>query len=836
MNETRQSSPEMDAQHDHYRLSAELIGHDADVRSVCVVSTEQGYGVVTCSRDKSVRLWLPNSQSGHWENVQTMLGHSHFVSVVTALPKGSSQLPKGGGVASGGNDNIINIWDLEAPGEPAMVLIGHDKPVVSLAVAGNGDLVSGSWDHTVRVWRGVECIQVLRGHTQAVWAVLPLPDGSILTGSADKEIRLWKDGVCVHTYQGHTDCVRDLKLVENVGFLSCGNDGLIRLWAFSGEPLQDLYGHSSFIFSASVLPDHTFATGGEDRALKIWRDSTCQQTIMHPSTVWCVAALPNTDIITASSDGVARLWTRDPSRTASAEEIASYESKVSAVAIPKQTTGAVGELNTERLPGPEALEQPGTKDQQNLIIKNGSVVEVYQWQLAEGRWQKMGEVVDAVGTSAKAVLQGVEYDHIFDVEIGDGQPPRKLGYNVTENPYVVAQQFLEREELDQGFLDQVANFIIENSRAVTLGDSSTGASDPYTGSGRYIPGSASAPSSTAFQDPFTGSHRYIPGTGSGAQQPPQPVSTPTTELLPHQVPSALREAPTTQSPYQHIPVTSILQYDTAKIDPALNKLLEFNGRMQGEEDTKAVALNESQVKALTEIVAILKQTSRYHATTFTDGQFVLMCKLAQWPEKYRFPGLDILRLMVLHPHAVDYFAVAYATKRFDIITVLTKSLVSESGGTPPAANVIMALRVLCNTFLRQKLRVIICGAIEQVLEAVADCQHNSSLPVRTALATILLNYGVHCLQQAGNNAEERDGHKAQCMDILSSLLAKPEQDAELAYRCLVAVGTLAWEDPATRSLALDMELLPSLQQHYANHEAAKVKEAASELLQFFLSK
>jgi len=70
------------------------------------------------------------------------------VSVVIPIPHGSSLINQGG-LASGGNDNIINIWDLDQPDAPFRTLIGHEKPVVALAATPNGDLVSGSWDQYV---------------------------------------------------------------------------------------------------------------------------------------------------------------------------------------------------------------------------------------------------------------------------------------------------------------------------------------------------------------------------------------------------------------------------------------------------------------------------------------------------------------------------------------------------------------------------------------------------------------------------------------------------------------------------------------------------------------
>lgn len=45
------------------------------------------------------------------------------------------------------------------------------------------------------------------------------------------------------------------------------------------------------------------------------------------------------------------------------------------------------------------------------------------------QWQKIGEVVDAVGSGRKQLYEGKEYDYVFDVDIQDGVPPLKLPYN-----------------------------------------------------------------------------------------------------------------------------------------------------------------------------------------------------------------------------------------------------------------------------------------------------------------------------------------------------------------------------------------------------------------------
>lgn len=54
-----------------------------------------------------------------------------------------------------------------------------------------------------------------------------------------------------------------------------------------------------------------------------------------------------------------------------------------------------------------------------------------KWDADNTTWQRVGEVVDAVGQGRKQLYQGKEYDYVFDVDIQDGVPPLKLPYNVT---------------------------------------------------------------------------------------------------------------------------------------------------------------------------------------------------------------------------------------------------------------------------------------------------------------------------------------------------------------------------------------------------------------------
>ncbi|XP_030941886.1 ubiquitin homeostasis protein lub1-like [Quercus lobata] len=141
----------------------------------------------------------------------------------------------------------------------------------------------------------------------------------------------------------------------------------------------------------------------------------------------------------------------------------------------------VGGLKLDDLPGLEALQVPGVI----LII---------------------GEVVDGPDDNLRRpVLDGIEYDYVFDVDIGDGEPIRKLPYNRSDNPYATADKWLLKENLPLSYRQQIVEFILQNSgqKDFTLDSSFR---DPFTGSSAYIPGATSSMSAVSAKPTF----KHIP--------------------------------------------------------------------------------------------------------------------------------------------------------------------------------------------------------------------------------------------------------------------------------------------------------------------------------------
>lgn len=88
-------------------------------------------------------------------------------------------------------------------------------------------------------------------------------------------------------------------------------------------------------------------------------------------------------------------------------------------------------MNKDKLPGPEALQTPGKKEGEVIMVNMGATVEAHQWSTQSQSWEKIGEVVGGT-KSSKQMYEGKEYDYVFDIDVGAGPGGNlKLPYNVT---------------------------------------------------------------------------------------------------------------------------------------------------------------------------------------------------------------------------------------------------------------------------------------------------------------------------------------------------------------------------------------------------------------------
>ncbi|TFK62569.1 WD40 repeat-like protein, partial [Pluteus cervinus] len=162
--------------------------------------------------------------------------------------------------------NILDIEGMPDVWVPHnMVLEGHKSDVNSVAYSPDGrHVVSGSNDHTVRIWdasTGQQVGQPLQGHSRIVTSVAYSPDSRhVVSGSSDTTVRIWDAGTG-----------------QQVGQPLQGHSSEVRSVAYSPDGSHPLQGHSSIVTSVAYSPDgRHVVSGSEDNTVRIWDASTGQ--------------------------------------------------------------------------------------------------------------------------------------------------------------------------------------------------------------------------------------------------------------------------------------------------------------------------------------------------------------------------------------------------------------------------------------------------------------------------------------------------------------------------------------------------------------------------------
>ncbi|EXB63614.1 hypothetical protein L484_026955 [Morus notabilis] len=383
----------------------------------------------------------------------------------------------------------------------------------------------------------------------------------------------------------------------------------------------------------------------------------------------------------------------------------------------------------------------------------------------------IGEVVDGPDDGMKRpVLDGIEYDYVFDVDIGDGEPIRKLPYNRSDNAYDAADKWLLKENLPLSYRQQIVEFILQNTGQKDF------ALDP------------------SFRDPFTGSSAYVPGEYSNM--------------------SATAAKPT----FKHIPKKGMLVFDVAQFDGILKKITEFNNALLSDQEKKHLAFSDLEISRLGALVNVLKDTSHYHSSKFADTDVAVLLRLLKtWPITMIFPVIDTLRMLILHPDGANVL-LQHVEAENDILMEIIKK-VSENPSLP--ANLLTSIRLFSNLFKNscyfnwlQRHRI-------EVLDAFSSCYSSPNKNFQLSYSTLILNYAVLLI--------EKKDLEGQSQVLSAALEIAEEQNLEVdsKFRALVATGSLML-DGLVKRIALDFDVANIAKAAKASKDS-KVSEVGADI-------
>ncbi|KAI7915952.1 ubiquitin homeostasis protein lub1 [Pyricularia oryzae] len=751
-----------------FKLSAQLIGHSNDVKSVRYKSKDF---IISASRDNSVRIWrqtsAPNTPPAF--DSATLAQSGSYVNSLALIPPSTNH--PDGLVVTSGLDPVIYVHepkplDQQSSGYP-ILLPGHSNNVCSLDVSPNGQyIVSGSWDTKAKIWdvNKWDLAAELDGHDKSVTAVLALKDSAAITGCADNMIRAYglaRAGSAEVLQAGKTlataEPVRALCRLppghdSGAEFASAGNDFVIRLWTVRGQQVAELHGHESYVYSLACLPSGEIVSVGEDRTLRIWKGHQCVQTIVHPAvSVWAVDVCPETgDIVTGASDDIIRIWTRSNDRLADEVTLKHFDEAIKGMAIPKETMG--GDLKNQEFPGPEFLQtNTGKKDGHVQVIKNpDGGLEAHIWSAAQNKWEFYGAVVDSPGSSDKKIHHGgKEWDFVFQVDIEDGKPTLPLPYNAGENPYDAARRFLEANELPIGYLEQVAAFIVRESKGQNIENIGAGSS-------------AAAPTDT-----------------------------------------------TPAGPKHTLPVREYVLIPSLNSEPLVKKILSLNADLVKSGD-KEFAMNPTQVSSLQSFVASLQTalqsvSSKVSTTKRVEVQSpgfsvtpqdldTIINMAVNWQYAMRLPALDLLRCLAVFEQAVTY---SPRSSPSYLDAILSAAFETPTGAPINEASAFMAMRAVANSFATAQGRtaaVAVFPRVVSILEAILGIEaepfkgpvgpENRNLNI--AASVVMHNYAVLAAAQPGILPTEGLSLLVNCIgEVLQN-----KAETTTLVRALVALGTL----------------------------------------------
>ncbi|MDD7805984.1 MAG: hypothetical protein PUP46_10610 [Endozoicomonas sp. (ex Botrylloides leachii)] len=263
-----------------------LKGHTGSVNAV--IACSKGL-LVSCSSDKTLKLWDPTKPKGK-QCIATLEGHTDSVNAVIAWSNGL--------LVSCSSDKTLKLWDPTKPkGKQCIATLeGHTDSVNAVIAWSNGLLLSFSSDNIRKTWDptkpdGEQCVETLEDNSDSqrltmvpsdslltnnafiLESVILLPDGWLLSFSSDDPTNSDKKQ-CVATLKGYTSILKRVTLLSNGCFVTCFPDNTLKVCDQTkpdGEQcVATLEGHTDSVNAVTALLDGRLMSYSSDNIVKVW--------------------------------------------------------------------------------------------------------------------------------------------------------------------------------------------------------------------------------------------------------------------------------------------------------------------------------------------------------------------------------------------------------------------------------------------------------------------------------------------------------------------------------------------------------------------------------------
>lgn len=248
-----------------------------------------------------------------WKSVRTLQSHTSSINAIAFSCDGK--------LASGSADRTIKLWDLDLDSDrPLFTFLGHTSLINAVAFSPDGKfLISGSWDHTIKVWDATisKCLQTFKKHSGWIKCIAISSDGKrLISGSADKTIRIWTlETGEVEQVLKDSMAIQAVAISPDGQILASGSaDKNIKIWNIqTGELLSTLNGHSDTVNALVFSPSgQIIISGSADNTIKTWHigNRALLHTLnSHSQTVNALALNSEGNLlVSGSADKTIKIW------------------------------------------------------------------------------------------------------------------------------------------------------------------------------------------------------------------------------------------------------------------------------------------------------------------------------------------------------------------------------------------------------------------------------------------------------------------------------------------------------------------------------------------------
>lgn len=226
--------------------------------------------------------------------------------------------PTGGLIASGHQDGIVNLWEMNT-GELLHTVNTHGSDVTGVAFDPSGKtLATGGLETVVKLWQAAsgKLLHSFEGPSRGARCIAFDPSGATLVGGGFDSLDLWDvaSGERLFQSEGRPSHYSSLAFDPFTKTLAAAGDSVVELWeATSGKQLHTLEQESLGVCGVAFDPSGTILAVGGDHGSVLLLDAKSGKLLRtlegHTSAVDIIGFSPDGQLLASkSNDDTIRLW------------------------------------------------------------------------------------------------------------------------------------------------------------------------------------------------------------------------------------------------------------------------------------------------------------------------------------------------------------------------------------------------------------------------------------------------------------------------------------------------------------------------------------------------